>query len=372
MRMKESALFQLYQDRAIRSGEYHGWTMPAAFGDVEAEYLAATRHIACFDSSLRGRLLLRGRDGLDLLQRISTNDLQSLKPGESAGTILTTEKGRLVDFVTLLHMGEEGILLITSPEKQTEVSFWIERFIILEDIKISDLSSQSVMTSLIGPEAESMDTPRDSGAILSTPDSEGGGVRRAVTRWPHATEVHLISGPSAGSPLRSWLQARILLETRVQERISPGADEEAGEQIPLIGFQAYEAYRIAHGIPMAVSELTQQHNPYDVGLRPFISYTKGCYVGQEVIARLDTYQKVRRHLAPLVFGRGERPNAGAKVTLGGEEVGHLTSSTDEPLFGATLGLAVLAANVRVGAAVECQTPSGSLQAAVGDFPVRLP
>jgi folate-binding protein YgfZ len=346
--------------------------MPAAFGGAEAEYLAATRHVACFDSSFRGRLLLQGRDGLDLLQRISTNDLQSLRPGESAGTILISEKGRLVDFVTLLHLGEEGILLITSPEKQTEVSSWIERFIILEDIKIWDLTSESVMISLIGPEAESTNTPRDSGAFPSPSDNEGGGIRRAVTRWRHATELHLISGPSAESPFRIWLQERILPEPRVQERASPGADEEAGERIPLIGSQAYEAYRITHGIPMAVSELNQNHNPYDVGLRPFISYTKGCYVGQEVIARLDTYQKARRHLAPLVFGRGERPSAAAKVTLGGEDVGHLTSSTDEPLFGSTLGLAVLAAEVPAGAVVECQTPSGSLQAAVGDFPVRLP
>jgi hypothetical protein len=138
----------------------------------------------------------------------------------------------------------------------------------------------------------------------------------------------------------------------------------------MIGYQAYEGYRIARGIPTGGSELTQDHTPYDVGLWNFISYTKGCYIGQEVIARLDTYQKVRRGLAGVMFDRGAgRIDRKSMLSMGGEEVGWITSVTEEPIFGARLGLAVMRSDIIANGA---NVVSEGVEATVCELPVRWP
>ena len=111
-----------------------------------------------------------------------------------------------------------------------------------------------------------------------------------------------------------------------------------------LGEEAWEIYRIAKGLPRAGNEITGSFNPYDVGLTDFVSYTKGCYVGQEVIARLDTYQKVRRGLFGL---RSTERLEGlpARLTRDGSDAGVLTSLSAYPHQGEHLGLGVLRRDV---------------------------
>jgi hypothetical protein len=142
----------------------------------------------------------------------------------------------------------------------------------------------------------------------------------------------------------------------------------------MVGHAAYEAYRISKGIPMPGMELTERYNPYDINLRQFISYTKGCYTGQEVIARLDTYGKAHRRLVGLLFSQGSDPvDGGAPVSVGGEEVGWVTSVTEDPLFGSRLGLAVLRDDaIANGVKATCPGLQGVTVATVCELPMRWP
>ncbi|MFQ5873180.1 MAG: YgfZ/GcvT domain-containing protein, partial [Dehalococcoidia bacterium] len=92
-----------------------------------------------------------------------------------------------------------------------------------------------------------------------------------------------------------------------------------------MGTDAYDVLRIEAGVPIYGAELSEDVNPLEAGLRSSISFTKGCYVGQEVVARLNTYQKVKRHLVKLRFYDGTAPHPGTPLELDGKEVGTLTS-----------------------------------------------
>jgi folate-binding protein YgfZ len=121
-----------------------------------------------------------------------------------------------------------------------------------------------------------------------------------------------------------------------------------------MGMEAYDALRISLGIPAAGHEIAESFNPYDAGLRQDISFTKGCYIGQEVIARLDTYQKIRHRPMGLVLSRGGAPGPGRVVLeKNGGQVGWLTSATRLPVRKKYLGLGIVNVdNVREGDQLE--------------------
>ena len=109
-----------------------------------------------------------------------------------------------------------------------------------------------------------------------------------------------------------------------------------------MGPLAYELFRIAHGVPSIGAEISEAFNPYEVGLRSAISFTKGCYIGQEVIARLDTYKKVQREPWGIVLDADQpAPRPGASLIQGESEIGVLTSISEAALRGKRCGIGIL-------------------------------
>ena len=108
-------------DASARGGavlqEWHGWELPRAYGSVLAEYRAASETAAVHDASYTGRIKATGADALDLLHRLSTNDVVSLQPGQGAPTVLTTDRGRILDLLTVFNLGDH-VLMLTSPPDQ--------------------------------------------------------------------------------------------------------------------------------------------------------------------------------------------------------------------------------------------------------------
>ena len=259
--------------------------MPAVrtYGSVEEELQAALSGNAVIDSSAFGRVEVRGSDRLDLLHRLSTNALTGLAPGGATTTVFVNDKGRVLDRVTVCAR-QDSLVLITSAGRELFLIRWIEKYTITEDIRFRVVTDETVMASLIGARLISAFT--DSRHPVSEAGDAG--------PWEG-----LVFAPRAG------------LTTPLADVIAPS--ESAGELTALllglpgarwIGEKAHEAFRIASGIPASPGELNDSYNPLECGLRGSISFTKGCYIGQEVIARLDTYGKTRRHLAASVNGCG--------------------------------------------------------------------
>ena len=306
--------------------EWHGWELPIAYGDVAEEYRAAREGAALHDSSYIGRIRATGGDVLDLLHRLSTNKLVSLQPGQGAPTILTTERGRTLDLITVFNMGDH-VLLLTSPHTRDKVVQWVDKYTIVEDVCLEDVTSSTAMLSVIGPDAQAT----LSGLVNMELGSLGA----------HSSARVSIAG-AEGHIIRRNMMNLARFELLVQGQNAAGVWQEVSAAgAVLMGLKAHEALRVEEGVPGFGSELGESYNPLETGLWGSISFTKGCYIGQEVIARLDTYQKVQRHLVALSFSPESQADVGSELAKDGRDVGRVTSVARVPTTGQVIGLAYI-------------------------------
>lgn len=295
----------------------------SAHADVEAEYRAAKEGAVVHDSSHTGRVKATGADVLDLLHRISSNDVGSLQPGQGAPTVLITDKGRILDLVTVLNMGDH-ILLLTSPQAQEPVIQWVDTYTIVDDVVLEDVTATTAMFSLLGPQSASL-LSRVTGLDLESFEPY-----QSAQATIANMECHVVRRDLAGLPQFEVVVTSEHAWVVWREMFGDGA-------VPL-GLEASEVLRVEAGVPAYGRELDEAYNPLETGLWGSISFTKGCYIGQEVVARLDTYQKVQRHLVSLGFSDDTPVRDGAKLALDGREVGNVTSMIRLPTTGRTIGM----------------------------------
>ncbi len=288
--------------------------------NIELEFDAATNDVALVDRSRLGRIEVTGADRLDLLHRLSTNNLISLKPMQSVGTVFVTDKGRIVDFVRVL-VKEDSLLLVTSAGTEENFMRWIERYTIMEDIKLRVTTEPTAMVSLLGPRAVQVAEKKFEIELRRDSLVEKDGMMILHRHEFETAIVDVIIEGGCAAQLTELLNA-------------------AGSTT--IGEEAYQTFRISRGMPEHGSELSEAFNPYEVGLRDAMSFTKGCYLGQEIIARLDTYGKVQKTMRGVVLREEDAaPRAGSKMTFSGEDIGTLTSISPMAVHGKRVGLCVV-------------------------------
>ena len=312
---------------ALESGasfqEWLGWELPQCYTGVKDEYLAATMAVALHDASYVGRIAARGSDALDLLNRLSTNEVVHLQPGQAAPTVLTNDRGRIVDLITVLNLGDMALVL-TSPHTRETVVQWIDKYTIVDDVGLEDVTEGTCMLSLVGPGAW------DLLAGLSNPELgslEPYGCAKAVVA---GAEAHILRRDLGSLP-----RYEVLLPSDGAEGVWRQA---SGLGAVPAGLEAWEVLRVQMGAPGYTSELGESYNPLETGLWGSISFSKGCYIGQEVIARLDTYQKVQKHLVSLEFPPQCVVVPGETLAKDGKEVGRVTSAATVPTTGKVIGL----------------------------------
>ncbi|MBM3947943.1 MAG: aminomethyl transferase family protein [SAR202 cluster bacterium] len=270
------------------------------------EYEALTKGAALLDRSAVGRLRLDGKDALDLLNRLSTNQLLDLALGQGRPTVLTSNKGRIIDLLTVFRL-EGYLLVLTSAEARQKVAEHINFYTFGEDVHVEDVTDSTSMLSVCGPLAS--ESPPLASVELNLYESASADIQ-GVTTTVLRTDSLDLPGYDLIVPLEHEAQPWEYLEV-------------AG--VPHVSGRVVETVRIMRGIPVHGHELGEDFNPLEAGLKPFISFTKGCYVGQEVVARLNTYQKAQRRLVGLKWGTDAPVKAGAELKLDGQVVGVLTS-----------------------------------------------
>jgi folate-binding protein YgfZ len=324
MALQRSPLYPIAAAAAAGFVERHGWELPTAYGDAAAEYAAVTSGAGLYDASHLGRLKASGDDALDLLHRLSTNNVAALEPGQGAPTILTTDRGRILDVVTVVHAGDH-LLLLTSPGMAQAVMEFLDRYTIMEDMEVEDVSASLAMPSLWGPAC---------GALLQS----AGGASVSDLALHHSAEgevsgclVRIVAAAMGDVPGYYLISPAATVEDLWRGLLSAGATP--------LGEEGYELARIARGVPVYGSEMGEEYNPLEAGLIGSIDFTKGCYIGQEVIARLDTYQKVQKYLVKVAFDPQAAVWPGAVLTHEGKPVGKVTSVAHDPGLGTPIGLA---------------------------------
>ncbi|MBX2992193.1 MAG: aminomethyltransferase family protein [Bacteroidetes bacterium] len=354
----QTTLLEIHRNTSCDIGEYRGYPVPLSYGSIEAEYDAAVNDIAMIDRSWVGRIEVTGADRLDLLHRLSTNDLLKAKAGQVVGTVFTTDKGRIIDFVHIL-IRDSSLLLLISPGNEETFSAWIDKFTILEDLQLKTVTHSTAMFSLIGPKATAFASSLEEQPLQHNTLIENSSLPFPATilfRTEFKTDIIDIILASSDAA-RAW---GYLLTVGTVSTPKP------------IGIRAYQVFRISRGIPELGAELSDQFNPYEAGLSHAISFTKGCYIGQEVIARLDTYKKVQKGLWGIISSGDDAMQPGAEILENGDVIGKITSSTPDSIRGKRIGLAIvkkssLQADDHVSISYNGTTSAGSLSA----FPVAV-
>ena len=304
------------------------------------------------DASL-GCLKATGEDSLDLLNRLSTNKVDHLQPGHWAPTVLTTDRGRIVDLLIVINAGD-CVYLLTSPGQQQPVIEWLDKYTIMEDLEVEDVSTSTAIIAIAGQDPYA--------TVGLEPD---GNDRLPGTQYP-APKVN-VGGQGAIAISRPLGTLPCCLLVAPADRAADIVATLAASGAVVFDSDSWEALRVANGTPAFGSEMGEPYNPLEAGLIGAIDFTKGCYIGQEVIARLDSYERVQRYLSVLRFSDGSDVAAGTALYLEGRQAGTVTSVYRTPV-GELRGLGfVRTASAKPGQTLDLQPPASGT-ATVEDTP----
>jgi folate-binding protein YgfZ len=287
---------------------------------TSAQQSAVWRNLSHF-----GRFSFAGADAATLLHHLTTNNIKALKIGDACETVLINHKGRVLDWLTVLRR-DDDFLVITSPNRRAMLKAHAERFILFrQDVKIADITENTAMRGVFGPQAAAV-LPENA-APLATRRLPGGGF--------------FVLGDAAAAE-------------------------------PLCDDETYNLLRIEAGLPVTGLELTESINPWEAGLDFAISLHKGCYNGQEVIARLHTYKKIKQGLLGLKLERiipmAQLAAAPVKLQANGRDAGFITSSVLSPRFGAIALGFVRGDYQAAGQELLALSPDGEQIAVVRELP----
>ena len=276
-----------------------------------------------------------GSDALDLLHRLTTNSILDLPNGSARRTVLTNEKGRITDVIWVFKRSDKELLLVSDAPDASPMRNGIERFTIIEDAELNDLNDFLKRWYLIGPGTEGV--IRELLPELDISDTEIGSIRGMDIV---DGGVVLALRTDAAGP-QSWLiMAAEAAVPEVASRFASADLQPASNEL-------FDFVRIKNQVPIVGKELTEDVNPLEAGLIDLIDFDKGCYVGQEVIARLDTYDKVQRVLVgftEIVRREDERfvyPGERISSPDGGRDVGWVTSVANDPKNDELIGMSYL-------------------------------
>jgi folate-binding protein YgfZ len=292
--------------------------IPLHFGDVNMEYRAALDAAVLLDRSHEGRFQLTGKDRADILDRMTTNDLSVLDTGQGKATLFLNPNGRILDRSIVFNPDDQHLLVLTGPGRGQPLQQYLQRHIFFnDDAQIENLSDVLHHFALHGPAAE-----RIVAAYLPDVDAlKTYQMAQAVVAGQHVLFARL--KPVSGSHwiiLAPKVHAETIWEALVEAHHSDGLVPSGGV--------VFHALRVRAGLPAAGFELTTAFIPLEIGLWDEISFNKGCYTGQEIIARMESRERMARTIIQLIPKRGIGP--GEPLFDEGKTVGQVTSAVTTP------------------------------------------
>lgn len=306
----------------------------------ETAYSAALHSAALYDENNHGRIRMRGASAADLLHRLSTNDMLKLKPGQGTRTVLTTPIGRIIDLLTIYQL-EDSLIVITGQNQGGVVFGYLRKNIFFNDnVTLEPLGRSHAQFTLYGPQAGALVERLHGDALPDLP------MHGTTTVTLAGSDVLVArSLPIGGAGLR------LLVSVEMAEAVRT-AILDAGAAV--LDEATFDVLRVEQGYGAVGHELSQAYIPLETGLHDAISFTKGCYVGQEIIARMESRGRLAKTLRGLKLHEPGTENQGSlgdvipdsrfsvleqtKLDVDGKEAGDLTSVVVSPRFG-VIGLA---------------------------------
>jgi folate-binding protein YgfZ len=318
-----------------------GWSVPANYGDVLFEYAAVREGGAgIIDLSARGRILVSGSEAVPFLNGLITNDMKTLAENNWMPAAFPNVQGRLIASVRVVRLKDEGtgksvrpaFLIDTEPATHERVLKTIERFTLAGDFHVTDKTNHTALLSVQGKKAA-----RIVRSVL--------GEEAAELATNQALQTRAQQGNMTGdvTVMRATHTAEDGFDVIVNsDQAGAMWDALLGAGARPVGYDALEILRIEAGLPRYGPDMDETNVVTETALDDAVSYTKGCYVGQEIIARIKYRGHVAKKLSGLAFAQAEKVDVGAVIKAAdGKEVGRLTSVTYSPHLGRTIALGYL-------------------------------
>lgn len=266
---------------------------------IQSEYRAALEACALFDSSNREQLRVTGSEAVSFVHGMVTNDVQALAVGAHCYAALLTAKGSMVGDARILRRTED-VIIDTGPDRGRALSEFLNKYLISEDAEVHDAPELAVI-SLLGP---------SSGAVAAKIPAD-------------AKEGELWS---------FWGGVDVLLKRQKREEVLRALSE-----VPRLCGATLEVLRVEKGVPLYGVDMTEATIPLEANLGHAISYNKGCYIGQEVIARGTHRGQMSKKLMQLLLGEAA-PEPKAELRVGERKVGWVTSVVKSVKYAQNLAL----------------------------------
>jgi folate-binding protein YgfZ len=362
----KSPLDSVHRRLGANMSERDGWEVPQSYGDVMLEYAAVREGgSGLSDLSSRGRFLVSGTEAIQFLNGLITNDMKTLAEHRWMPAAFPNVQGRLIASVRVIRSVDEKtdrnvcptFLIDTEAATHQSVLKNIERFTLAGDFRVTDVTTQTALISVQGSKAADVVRAVLGDTVASIEANEACAINDVtVIRASHTAEAgfDLLVDREQASGLWDALQA-------------DGAQP--------VGYDALEILRIEAGVPRYGIDMDENNVVTETGLDEAVSYTKGCYVGQEIIARIKYRGHVAKKLSGLLFAAGVKAEAGATIkSTDGKEIGRITSITYAPHLRRAIALGYLkydylasGTSVRISADNE-DLEDQNLEAQVAELP----
>jgi folate-binding protein YgfZ len=323
----QTPLLEEHKSENARLAEFNGCELPESFAGFDAEYRAARDSVAIFDTNWNAIWFAGGRDRVQYLHNVTSNDIKGLAEGRGTLALLLNPQGRILAELEIYALPEK--LLVRSHASHREQTLaTLTKYIIGSKVEIDDATERMGSFAIEGPQAA------DAAWQACSVDLEG---------MPHmAIREISFEGNSC------WVLRRSHFGEFGAEFIAPREYLAALWRKVLaavrklggapIGMTALNALRLEAGVPWFPADFNDAMIPHEAALETtHISFNKGCYTGQEIVERVRSRGHVNRKRVALKFSSSEAPAPGTKLRAGGAEVGFVTSSAYSPANGSAIG-----------------------------------
>jgi len=292
---------------------YRGAETLTTFGDPGAEFRALLTGCALLDMSWQAKLILSGEDRVRWLNGMVTNNVRDLALGSGVHSFILNAQGRIQGDLVAYNRGDY-LLVTTDREQAPAIAAIFDRYIIMDDVEVADISDKLATIGIAGPTALEV----SAAAGVDVAQLQAGQVNDMVWRDIGISVARSAQPHMDGYEI--WFSAENA--DRVWDALRSAGAEPAGSD-------ALELYRIVKGVPRFGVDLRERDLPQETGQQHALNFAKGCYIGQEIVERIRARGNVHRTFIGFEL-HGEAPQPGTKVHVEDKDVGEITSAARVP------------------------------------------
>ena len=362
----DTPLAVVYAGTGAKMGLWFGCALPNDFGNAEAEYRYLNQSVALVDKNYRAYLAFTGPDRVRYLNAILTNNIKDLAAGQGTVSLLLNPQGHILAEIETYALADR-LFCVSYAMIREQLASWMDKYIIMDDVTLRDETERWGTLALEGPKAAAV--VKEIARVDLSQLNELASVDAEIVRFAQDDNIkrapipcRLVKRSPGGVAGAEFVGERGQL-TALWEVLLEAARKQGGGPA---GYTALSGRRLELGVPWFGYDFGEKQIPHEAGLEnSHISYTKGCYTGQEIVERVRSRGHVNRRRVGLLFSGDAVPEAGAALTLEGKEAGNVTRAARIWYPARVIGMGYVRK--------EAEAPGTALQWAGGTaMVVRLP